>query len=168
MEEIVNRIAKSPLVSIDLEEFFPTDACIEIDITQWLHQGLILREKDFREQLNAHDWSQYKEANIALYCSADAILPGWAFLLITAHLQPFAKKIVIGNIYQLYQSLYLEIINEIKLDAYLGKKVMIKGCSKKPVPENAFIYLAQRLLPVVDSLMYGEACSTVPLFKKKK
>ena len=167
MNEIINKVAQSPLVNIDLELLYPEGNRMQIDLADWLYEGLILREKDFRETLKNHDWQQYQDAYVNLICSTDAILPGWAFLLITTYLQPFAKKIVIGNAEKLNEILFQELIVELNIEPYIDKKVIVKGCSKKPVPENAFILLAQKLLPVVNSLMFGEACSTVPLYKKK-
>lgn len=168
MSEIINKVAKSPLVNIDLEEFYPEGKRMEIDIAQWLDQGLILREKQFREDLKNHDWSIYQDAYVALNCSTNAILPGWAYLPITTYLQPYAKYISVGTIDQLNEALYQEKVLSLNLDAYDDKKVIIKGCSHKPVPQSAFTLLVQRLLPKVNSLMYGEACSTVPLYKKAK
>ena len=167
MNEIINKVAQSPLVNIDLELLYPEGNRMQIDLADWLYEGLILREKDFRETLKNHDWQQYQDAYVNLICSTDAILPGWAFLLITTYLQPFAKKIVIGNAEKMNEILFQELIVELNIEPYIDKKVIVKGCSKKPVPENAFILLAQKLLPVVNSLMFGEACSTVPLYKKK-
>lgn len=168
MNEIVNKVAKSPLVNIDLEDFYPQGNRQEIDIAQWLDQGLLLREKPFREALKSYDWSQYQDAYVALHCSTDAILPGWAYLLLTTYLQPFAKHIVVGDLQKLDEALYLQIISDLDINVYKDKKVIIKGCSHRPVPQSAYTLLVQRLLPIVNSLMYGEACSTVPLYKKPK
>lgn len=168
MEEIINRVAKSPLITIDLEAFFPDGKRIHIDLANWLFEGLILKEKDFREALKNHDWTQYKDAYVSMSCSTDAILPGWAYLLLSSHLQPFTRKIVLGDATELNRVLYQEIISEMDIEPFRDKKIILKGCSNKPVPESAYIYLAERLLPIVNSLMFGEACSTVPLFKKKK
>lgn len=167
MSEIINRVAKSPLITIDLEEFYPEGKRMHIDLAEWLFEGLILREKDFREALKNHDWSAYQNAYVTMSCSTDAILPGWSYLLLNTYLQPFAKKIVLGNEAELNRVLYQEIIAEMDIKPFHNKKVILKGCSQKPVPENAYIHLAERLLPVVNSLMFGEACSTVPLYKKK-
>lgn len=167
MEEIVNRIAKSPLLTIDLEEYYPKGTRILFDLKDFLFEELILREKDFREQLKNHDWNQYEDAYVALNCSTDAIVPAWAYLLVTSYLQPFAKEIVVGNLIDLETKLFYEIIRNMETTQFADKKVIVKGCSKKPVPESAYVALATKLLPVVNSLMYGEACSTVPLFKKR-
>lgn len=165
--EIVNRVAHSPLITLDLESLYPKNQRIQLDIADWLYQGLIIREKEFRQTLQEHDWSQYQDAYVALYCSSDAILPGWTYILITTFLQPYAKMVIKGDLYTLDQMLYTEIIDQLDVEAYKNQKVIIKGCSKIKVPDNAFLLLTQKLMPVVSSLMYGEACSTVPLYKNK-
>lgn len=167
MDEIVNRVAKSPLVTIDLEDLYPEGKRILFDLKDFLYEELILREKDFREQLKNHDWEQYKDAYVAMNCSTDAIIPSWAFMLAATYLQPFAKKIVKGDLEDLETSLYQEIISDLDVSPYKNKKIIVKGCSKKPVPDAAYIQLIERIQPHVQSLMYGEACSTVPLMKKK-
>ena len=166
--EIINRVANSPLITIDLEEIYPEGKRLQLDIAQWLEEGLILREKQFRETLKEFDFSPYKDAFVALHCSTDAILPGWAYLLITSHLQPYAQYITVGTLEDLDRELYDQLITEMNISPYFGKKIILKGCSRKPVPDSAYIQLAQKLLPHVDSLMFGEACSTVPLFKSGK
>lgn len=167
MEEIVNRVANSPLVTIDLENFYPEGKRLLFDLKDFLYEGLILREKEFREQLKSHDWKQYQDAYVALDCSTDAIIPSWAFLLVATYLQPYAKRIVKGNLEDLETSLYQEIISQMDVTPYENKKIIVKGCSKKPVPDAAYIQLIEKIQPHVQSLMYGEACSTVPLLKKK-
>lgn len=165
--EIVNRVANSKLITVDLEDYYPEEQRIILDIKDWLFEGLILREKEFRQSIKEHDWSQYQDAYVALTCSTDAIIPGWAYMLISIHLDTFAKKSVIGNLDTLETSLYQDIINTLDTSNYINKPVIIKGCSNKPVPENAYIMLASKLKLVAKSIMYGEACSSVPLFKKK-
>ncbi|MGI9526677.1 MAG: DUF2480 family protein [Weeksellaceae bacterium] len=167
-DEIINRVAKSPLVTLDLESLYPKNQRIQLDIADWLHEGLILREKEFRQQLKEHDWTQYKDTFVALHCSTDAIVPGWTYILITTFLQPYAKMVVKGDLYMLDQMLYAEIIEKLDVTPYQDQKVIIKGCSKIKVPDNAFLLITQKLMPVVSSLMFGEACSTVPLYKKSK
>ena len=167
-EEIKNRVANSKLITIDLEEVYPKGQRIELDISQWLLDGSILREKDFREQLKNHSWEQYQDCYIALTNKTEAILPAWAFMLLTIQLSPFAKKVYIGSLEQLETLLYSEIIAAIDVNDFKDKSIIIKGCANKPIPENAFILLTQKLQPIVKSVMYGEACSSVPLFKKKK
>ena len=166
--EIVNRVAASKLVTIDLEDFYPSGERVVIDLKDWLHEGLVLREKDFRNSVKAHDWSAYEGKYAAVSCSTDAIIPSWAYLLITISLAPYAKKVVVGSLELLESQLYETIIESLPLDAYQNRPVIIKGCSEKNIPETAYASLISRLLPVAGSLMYGEACSSVPLFKKKK
>lgn len=167
MDEIINKVAKSPLVTIDLEDFYPEGKRMVFDLKDFLYEELILREKDFREQLKNHDWTVYKDAYVAMDCSTDAIVPSWAFLLAATHLQPYAKKIVKGNLVDLETALYREIISNWDVSQYENKKVIVKGCSKKPVPDAAYVQLIEKIQPHIQSLMYGEACSTVPLLKKK-
>ncbi|HEX9827477.1 MAG TPA: DUF2480 family protein [Flavobacteriaceae bacterium] len=166
-EDIVNRVANSKLVVIDLEDYYPTGRRILFDIKDWLFEGLVLREKEFRAQVNTHDWSQYQDTYVALTCSTDAIVPAWAYMLLTIHLEPYAKKILIGDLEQLEGSIYQTIIEHLDVEPFKDKPLIIKGCSNKPVPANAYILLSQKLKPIAKSIMYGEACSSVPLFKKK-
>jgi len=167
MEEIVNRVSNSALEVFDLEDYYPKGIRTQIDLSQWLLEGLLLREKDFRAELNQHDWSQYQDQYVAVSCSTDAIIPAWATILVTTHLSPYAKKVIVGNIQDLDVTLYTEILSKIDYTVYQDKPVIIKGCSKKPVPENAYILAAQYLRPFARSIMYGEACSAVPLYKRK-
>lgn len=167
MGEIVNRVAKSPLVTIDLEDYYPEGRRMVFDLKDFLYEELILKEKDFRESLKDHDWSQYQDAYVAMDCSTDAIIPSWAFLLVATYLQPYAKKIVKGNLVDLETSVYQEIIRNLDVSQLEGKKIIVKGCSRKPVPDAAYIQLIEKIQPEIQSLMYGEACSTVPLLKKK-
>ena len=166
-EEIINRVANSPLVTVDLEDYYPQGQRILFDIKDWLLEGLVLREKDFREQISVYDWSQYQNSYVALTCSSEAIIPGWAFMLIALQLQPFAKKTIIGDLEDLETSIYQDIINDLDISGFQDKPLIIKGCSKKPVPQNAYIMLANKLKPIAKSIMYGEACSSVPLYKRK-
>ena len=167
-DEIVNRVAQSSLVTIDLEDFYPKGIRSTIDIKQWLFHELILKETDFRNYLNEHDWTQYKDHYVALTCSADAIIPSWAYMLISTYLHPIAKKVVVGSLENLETAIFQDIINEFPVDAYENKPLIIKGCANKPIPETAYIQLIEKLQPVARSIMFGEACSTVPLFKKRK
>lgn len=165
-DEIINRVAKSKLVTIDLEELYPGGERILLDIKDWLYEGLILREKDFREQVKAHDWTSYSDKFVAVTCSADAIIPSWAFLLVSVSLAPYAKKSVVGDLDLLENMIFEEIVRSIPAADYRDLPVIIKGCSEKRIPQTAFTLLIGRLLPEVRSLMYGEACSNVPLYKK--
>ena len=155
-------------MNIDLEDYYPLGERIVFDIKDLLFQEIILKEKDFRDFVKNHDWSQYKNSYVALTCSVDAIIPSWAFLLITTQLAPFSKKVIVGNKEQLETAIYQNIIENLSLDIYRTKPVIIKGCSNKPIPETAYVQLIERLLPVARSIMFGEACSTVPLYKAKK
>lgn len=166
-DEIINRVANSKLITIDLEDFYPEGKRVVFDIKDWLFEGLILREKDFRLKAKEHDWSQYQDNYVALTCSTDAIVPGWAYMLLTTYLNTFAKKVLIGNLETLETSLYQDIINKIDVSFYTDKPVIIKGCANKPVPENAYILLTTKLMSVAKSVMYGEACSSVPLYKRR-
>ena len=166
--EIVNKVANSQLITIDLEELYPQGTRTIIDIKNWLFQELILKESEFREHLKNHDWSQYKNQYIALTCSSDAIIPSWAFMLITTYVSPFAKKVVAGNLTALETSIFYDIISNFPVEDFKNKPVIIKGCANKPIPETAYIQLIEKLQPITRSIMFGEACSTVPLFKNNK
>ena len=167
MEEIVNKVANSALEVFDLEDYYPKGIRAEIDISQWLLEGFLLKEKDFRLHLQEYDWLQYQDQYVAINCSTDAIVPAWASVLVAIQLTPFAKKIVNGTIEDLNAAVYEEILSKIDYSVYENKAVILKGCSKKPVPMRAYILAAQNLQPFARSIMYGEACSAVPLFKKK-
>lgn len=167
MSEIVNRVAQSKLVTLDLEEFYPKGTRLQIDIKDWLYKGLILKEKDFRNQISEHNWTQYEDAYVTLHCSTEAIIPGWAYMLISTKLQPHAKKVVLGSLEDLETILFQEIIEKMNVSDFKDKPVIIKGCTNKPIPPNAYIWAAIKLQPVAKSVMYGEACSSVPLFKRK-
>lgn len=167
-KEIVNRVANSPLVTIDLESFYPEGRRLQIDISQWLTEGILLKEKEFRAHLSSIDWTQYNDAYVAVNCSTEAVVPGWANMLVCLQLAPFAKKVVIGDLEDLENEIFIEVIDKLKVDDYKDVPVIIAGCSNKPIPENTYAQLAQKLMPVVKSLMYGEACSAVPMFKRPK
>ena len=167
MDEIINKVANSKLVVIDLEDFYPEGPRVVFDIKNWLFMELVLKEKDFREKAKNHDWSQYKGAYVALNCSSDAIVPGWAYLLLTSYLTPFAKKVVTGSLVDMENILFSEIILRKDFSIYIDLPVIIKGCSNKPVPGNAYTLLIQKLQPVAKSIFYGEACSSVPIYKRK-
>ena len=166
--EIVNKVANSALEVFDLEDCYPIGIRTQIDISQWFLEGFLLKEKDFRAHLHEHDWSQYQNQFVAINCSTDAVFPAWASILVTVKLAPFAKKIINGNIEDLDSSLYEEILSKIDFSVYEKKAVILKGCSKKPVPMRAYILAAHYLQPFAKSIMYGEACSAVPLFKAIK
>ncbi len=167
-DEIVNRVANSKLITIDLEGWYPEGDRIHFDIAPWLLEGLVLKESDFREFVEKHDWRQYEGSYLALYCSTDAIIPSWAYLLITANASLYAKKIVVGNLDLLETLIFQEIIENLDLGIYTDHPVIVKGCSEKPIPATALVQLVEKIRPVAKSIMFGEACSTVPLYKKKK
>ena len=153
MDEIINKVANSSLEVFDLEDYYQKGIRTEIDLSQWLLEGFLLREKEFRASLLEHDWSQYQDHFVAISCKTDAIVPAWASILVTMHLAPFATKIVLATL---------------DYSIYAGKPLILKGCSKKPVPVSAYLFAAKYLQPYARSVMYGEACSAVPLYKAKK
>ena len=165
--EIVNRVANSSLVTFNLEDFYPSGKRVLFDIKDWLFHGLVLKEKDFRNHVKTHDWSIYKDTYVALTCSTDAIIPAWAFMLITIELEAFAKKVSVGNLEHLESLIYQDIINSIDIKEYKNKPIIVKGCSNKPIPVNAYVMIVRKLKSVAKSIMYGEACSSVPLYKNK-
>ena len=167
-EEITNRVATSGIISLDLEDLYDRGERVLFDIKDNLFQGMILREKDFREFLKANDWSAYQGKNVGIICSEDAIVPTWAYMLLAIHLEPFANKVVFGDLAQLEDQLFSDAIQKIDPEEYRGKRVVIKGCSKFPVPISAYVNVTTLLKPVAQSLMFGEPCSTVPLYKKPK
>lgn len=167
-EEIVNRVAASPLVTFNLEEYYPVGEIAEIDLKDILFQGLILREKDLRDFIKTHNWSGYQDKNVAVFCSADAVIPTWAYMLIGIALQPFVRMTVFGSRNDLLARLFEEKLQNVNWEQFQDKKVVIKGCSDVHVPESAYLYSAARLRPIAASIMYGEPCSTVPLYKRPK
>ena len=164
--EIVNRVANSKLKTIDLEDFYPAGERVVFDIAEWLFEGLILREKDFREQVKIHDWSQYENKHVALFCSTDAIIPSWAYLLLSVHLKDYANKVVVGDLELLETVVFQEVLENFNVTEFENLPVIIKGCANKPIPQTAYLLLITKLHGVARSIMYGEACSTVPLYKK--
>lgn len=168
MDEIINKVANSVLEVFDLEDYYPSGTRTQIDISQWLIEGFLLKEKDFREALKNYDWAQFQNHFVAIHCSTEAIIPAWATILVTTYVAPFAKRVVAGNLNDLETSLYQDVLAKIDYSQYQDKPVILKGCSKKPVPESAYIIAVQQLQNVAKSIMYGEACSAVPLFKKAK
>ena len=167
-EEIINKVAQSGLVSIDLEDFYASGERVIYDLAQNLFQGLILREKEFRLFLKEHQWESYAGKNVAIICSADAIVPTWAYMLLAVHLQPHAKHFVFGSLEDLEKSLFCERFSQTDWSVYKGKKVVIKGCSDLPIPLYVYVELSRILRPIVQSLMFGEPCSTVPIYKNPK
>jgi hypothetical protein len=166
-EEIVNKVAQSGIVQLDLEEMAPQGERVLYDIKNNLWQELVLKEQDFRDFIKNNDWSTYAGKYVALTCSTDAIVPTWAYMLLLSALQPHAKRVVFGNLETLDTVLWTETFRQLDLAKFEGARVVVKGCSTIPVPEAAFTELANVLIPHVKSLMFGEPCSTVPVFKKK-
>lgn len=167
-EEIVNRVAQSKLVTFDLEDLYVPGERKLLDISQWLDQGFILREKSFRESVKQLDTTPYANSYVALHCSTEAIVPAWAYMLVTTKLLETASKVVHGDFEMLETILYTEEIIKIDTSQYQGLPLIVKGCADKPVPQNAYLLLIEKLQPVVRSLLFGEACSSVPLYKRKK
>jgi hypothetical protein len=166
--EIVNRVVNSSLITFDLEEYYQWGERVLIDIKDQLYQGLVLKEKDFREFIRSHNWSFYQDKYVAVHCSEDAVIPTWAYMLISSSLQPFARKIVFGNLDDLEKKIYCDVLATVDWKKFEGAKVVIKGCSKVPVPVSAYMQATECLKPFAQSIMFGEACSTVPVFKKAK
>lgn len=166
-ENIINKVAQSGLVSFDLADLFPSGERVIYDIKENLFHGLMLKEKDFRAFVKENDWQAYQGKNVAIICSSDAIVPTWAYMLIAAKLTGIANYFVFGDLEILETSLYLAAIEKINTKQFEDQRLVIKGCGEIPIPTSAFIALTAKLLPVVKSIMYGEPCSTVPIFKKK-
>ena len=167
-DQIINKVAQSGLVTIDLEEFYPTGERVIFDIRDYLFQGLILREKDFRESVKNIDWKSYTDKYVSLICSADAIVPTWAYMLLVSNLEPYAKKVVFGNLETLETVLYDEILSKLPIENFRDSRIVIKGCGNLPVPKAAYVELTRLLRPVAKSIVYGEPCSTVPILKQAK
>ncbi len=167
MEEIVNRVSNSQLITFDLEDFYSPGERVLFDIKDFLFQEIILKEKEFRESIKSYDWSSYTDKYVAITCSVDAIIPTWAFMLLSIALQPYAKKVVVGSILDLESQLFYDSLSKIDWEKFRDKKMIVKGCSKIEVPLSAYVEVTNHLKKVAASIMFGEACSTVPLFKKK-
>ncbi len=162
---IINRVAESGIITIDLETLYPKDPVQVFDIKPFLYRELILKEKEFREALKGHDWQQYIGRHIALTNTSDAIIPMWAYMLVTSYLQPFAKEVIFGDEKQAIQALMARSIDAMDTRQYAGRRIVIKGCGDIYLPETAYVAVTNKLRPVVKSLMYGEPCSTVPVYK---
>lgn len=165
--EIINKVNQSGLITLDLEEFYHQGERVLYDLKDNLFQGLILKERDFRQFIKEHDWSVYEGKNVALHCSTDAVIQTWAYMLLVTALEPFANKVVVGDLSQLENTLFQQAIATIDPTEYDDKRVVIKGCSNFPVPAFAYVEITSLLKPHVKSIMYGEPCSTVPVYKKK-
>jgi len=167
MNEIINRVAQSPIITINLDEIYPKEERILFDLEPFLFEGLMLREKEFRAALKKVDWSNYKDKWIAITCSADAIVPNWAFMLVATYLTPISKGYAIGSLSELEIMIADQLVGQLDPEDYNGKPVVVKGCSDYPVPLFAYGRIISQIQGKAKSIMYGEPCSTVPLFKKQ-
>ena len=166
MSEVVNRIANSPIITFKLEEYYPQGGRIVIDIKDQLFQGMILRERDFRNWVKEHDWSQYEGKHVALTCSVDAIVQVWAYMLLESKLQPFATTVIYGTEEDLEHKLWEQTLDEIDFSSFQDRPVVIKGCSDIEIPTSIYVEATRRILPFAKKISYGEPCSTVPVWKK--
>ena len=167
-EAIVNKVAGSGLITLDLEAYLPGGEFISFDLKDHLFMGMILKEKDFREALKNLDLSLYKEKNVALFCSADAIIPLWAYMLVVARLEPVAKDIYVGSVDEMYKHLFLRNLSLVDASTFAGQRIVVKGCGDKDIENYAYAEITRVLRPVAKSIMYGEPCSTVPVYKNKE
>lgn len=165
---LINRVAASSLITLNLEDFFPEGEVVIFDLKDYLFRELILKEKDFRQALKAIDWSQYAGKHLLITCSTDAIIPIWAYMLVTVYATPVARSIFQGTPEEFYKKTFTDTLNQLDLKQYENKLLVIKGCSNKPVPTSAYVDLTRLLQPIAKSIMFGEPCSTVPLYKKPK
>lgn len=165
---LVNRVAQSSLITINLEKYFPAEKIIAFDLKDFLFHGLILKEKDFREGLADYDWNQMKDCSLAIHCTADAIIPTWAYMLVTAMAAPYCKQIFLGTVDAFIEKHYTGFIEGTDWSHLKDQRVVIKGCSDKPVPASAYVDLTKKLQPIAQSIMFGEPCSTVPIFKRPR
>lgn len=163
---IVNKVASSGLITFNLEDYYPDGERIVFDIKDFLFEGLILKEKDFRDKVKNYDWAVYNDKYVAIHCSTDAIVPIWGYMLIATKIELFAKRFLFGNLSMLETTLFNEALSKINLEEFKAQRIVIKGCSNKKVPVSAYVEITRLLRPIVKSIMYGEACSTVPLYKK--
>ena len=167
-ETIINRVTNSALITFNLEDYYHSGERVVYDIRQNLFQDLILKEKDFRAFVKGHDWQQYEGKNVALTCTADAVIPTWAYMLLSSAISPFANLVVFGDLEALEQALFQQALAQIDMERFKDQRVVIKGCSKVDVPVFAYVEIMRLLQPITRSLMYGEPCSTVPIYKANK
>ena len=166
-EPFINKVAESGLISLDLAQYIPDNDIVVFDIKPYLFMELILKEKDFRASLAAIDWTQFENKIVGIFCSTDAIIPMWANMLIVANVSPYAKSVYFGDENKTREQVLLEEIQKLDATSFANQRVVVKGCGDTPIGESAFIAITQKLRPVVKSIMYGEPCSTVPVYKKK-
>ena len=166
-ENIINRVATSGLITLNLEDFYTKGERVVYDIKENLFQGMMLKEKDFREFIKTHDWTQYKDKNVAILCSVDAIVPTWAYMLLATKMAPYANQFVFGSLENLETVLFVKAFANIDIARYADQRIVVKGCGDIEIPVSAYVEITKLLTPVVKSIMFGEACSTVPVFKRK-
>ena len=166
-DAIVNKVAESGLITLDLEKFLPDHPIMLFDMKDYLFMGLILKEKDFRAAMQLHDWAQYQDRYVAVTCTVDAVIPVWAYMLVASYVQPFAKDAVYGTAEDLKNQVLMKNLQQLDVSVYVDKRVVVKGCGEVPIDDRAYLEITKRLRPVAKSIMYGEPCSTVPIFKKK-
>ena len=168
VENIINRVQKSGIITIDLDDVNIPDNLFEIDIKNWLHDELFLKEKEYRNYILNHDWSKYKNGYVFIHCSSDAIIPTWAYMLISSKIEEVTNKVVIGDLKKIYDLIFDEYLSDLDFTEFTNKSVIVKGCSREIIPLSAYHTLTTKLKPFAKSIMYGEACSAVPVFKKPK
>tara|TARA_B100001057_G_scaffold156400_1_gene156848 strand:+ start:1023 stop:1532 length:510 start_codon:yes stop_codon:yes gene_type:complete len=168
VENIINRVQKSGIITIDLDDVIIPENLFEIDVKNWLHNELFLKEKEYRNNILNHDWSKYKNGYVFIHCSSDAIIPTWAYMLISSKIEEVTNKVVIGDLKKIYDLIFEEYLNNLDFTKFTDKSVIIKGCSSEKIPLSAYHTLTTKLKPFAKSIMYGEACSAVPVFKKPK
>ena len=165
---IINKVAESGIITIDLEEFYPTEEIIGVDLKQWLFMDMLLKEKEFRQSLKDNDWAVYQDKLVAVYVSTEAIIPRWAYMLLASYLRPVAKQVFIGTPKEMAMQLVASAVEQLDPTEYQDKRIILKGCGKKDISETVYFRMTEKLLPHVQSIMYGEACSSVPVYKRRK
>jgi len=166
-EAIVNKVSESGLITLDLEQYYPREEVVLFDLKDYLFMGLILKEKDYREALKNLEWETYRNKYVGVTCSADAIIPPWAYMLAASYLQPLAKDVIMGDEKEVHKTIFLQNIQGINIDEFSGQRVVVKGCGETPIGEFAYMEVTKRLRPVARTIMYGEPCSTVPIYKNR-
>lgn len=164
---IINKVAASGIVQLNLEDYYPRTEIVVFDLKPYLFMELVLKEKDFRDALLKHEWARYRDKVVALTCSADAIIPMWAYMLAATYLAPVARELIFGDEKEAFRQTFIQNIRDIRGEDFSGERVFIKGCGELPIPEFAYMEITKKLIPHVKSIMYGEPCSTVPVFKRK-
>jgi hypothetical protein len=165
--ELINKVAQSGIITLDLEHFFPVEKPFAMDISQWLFRGLLLKEKEFRDQLKQYDFNAMDSAVAAVYCSTDAIIPQWAYMLVANYLTAAGKDFYFGTVSDVENEILIQNIRSLNTEDFIDQKIVVKGCGTRALPDKAYLEISKKLLPVVKSLMFGEPCSTVPVYKKK-